>query len=138
VSASKRAGWFQGTFRKAAKIRPVRGKLRLRILTILLLLPALNNLAGGQRLPTNVVPSHYKLWIDPNIEKQQFSGEETIDVQLAESSTEIVLNSFRLSIVFRASRKGPRNRRSLGFARDDKERATVHKEWLLNRGSFQI
>ena len=26
-----------------------------------------------------------------------------------------------LSIVFRVSRKGPRNRRSLGFARDDKK-----------------
>jgi hypothetical protein len=31
-----------------------------------------------------------------------------------------------LSIVFRVSRRGPRNCRSLGFARDDKkERATV-------------
>jgi hypothetical protein len=68
---------------KADKIRPVRGKLRLRILAVLLLLPALSNLAGAQRLPTNVIPSHYKLWIDPNIEKQQFAGEETIDVQLA-------------------------------------------------------
>jgi hypothetical protein len=33
---------------------------------------------------------------------------------------------------FRASRSDPRNRRSLCFARDDKkERAAVHKEWLL-------
>jgi hypothetical protein len=36
---------------------------------------------------------------------------------------------------FCVSRRGPQNCRSLGFARDDKkERATVHKEWLLNRG----
>src|SRR5882757_10735349 len=40
-----------------------------------------------------------------------------------------------LSIIYRVSRRGPQNCRSLGFARDDrKERATVHKEWLLNRG----
>jgi aminopeptidase N len=76
----------------------VRGKLRLRILAILLLLPALSNLAGAQRLPTSIIPSHYKLWIDPNIEKQQFSGEETIDVQLAEASNEIVLNSLNLEV----------------------------------------
>src|SRR6201999_129333 len=70
-----------GHIPERAKIRPVRGKLRFRILAILLLLPALSDLAGAQRLPTSVIPSHYKLWIDPNIEKQQFSGEETIDVQ---------------------------------------------------------
>ena len=40
---------------------------------------------------------------------------------------------------FRVSRIGPRNRRSLGFARDDKkERVIARKEWLLNRGIFQI
>jgi len=72
--------------------------LRLRILAVLLLLPALNNLAGAQRLPTSVIPSHYKLWIDPNIEKQQSSGEETIDVLLAQASNEIVLNSLNLEI----------------------------------------
>jgi aminopeptidase N len=68
------------------------------MLAVLLLLPALNNLAGGQRLPTNVVPGHYKLFIDPSIEKRQFSGEETIDVQLAQASKEIVLNSLNLEV----------------------------------------
>jgi aminopeptidase N/puromycin-sensitive aminopeptidase len=61
-------------------------------------LPALSNLAEAQRLPTRVIPSHYKLWIDPGIEKQKFSGEETIDVQLAQASHEIVLNSLNLEI----------------------------------------
>jgi hypothetical protein len=38
-------------------------------------------------------------------------------------------------IVFRVFTRGPRNCRSLGFARDDKkERAAVHRELLLNRG----
>jgi aminopeptidase N len=72
--------------------------LRLRILAALLLLPALNNLAGGQRLPASVVPSHYKLFIDPNIETQRFSGDETIDVQLGQASKEIVLNSLDLEV----------------------------------------
>src|ERR1700751_339709 len=72
--------------------------LRVRILTVLLLLPALNSLARAQRLPTTVIPSHYKLWMDPNIEKQQFTGEETIDVQVAQASNEIVWNSLNLEI----------------------------------------
>jgi len=70
----------------------------LRILAALLLLPALNNFAGGQRLPASVIPSHYKLFIDPNIETQSFSGEETIDVQLGRASKEIVLNSLDLEV----------------------------------------
>jgi hypothetical protein len=42
-----------------------------------------------------------------------------------------------LSIVFRVSRRGPRNCRSLGFARDDKkERVVARKGRLLNRGVF--
>src|SRR5882757_10515122 len=68
------------------------------MLAALLMLTALNHLAGAQRLPHDVIPSHYKLWIDPNIEKQQFSGEETIDVQLAQASKEIVLNSLNLEV----------------------------------------
>jgi aminopeptidase N len=72
--------------------------LGLRILAALLLLPALNNFAGGQRLPASVIPSHYKLFIDPNIETQSFSGEETIDVQLGRASKEIVLNSLDLEV----------------------------------------
>jgi hypothetical protein len=46
---------------------------------------------------------------------------------------------FSLTIVFRVSRRCPRNCRSLGFARDDKqERAAVQRGWLPNRGIFQI
>jgi hypothetical protein len=41
--------------------------------------------------------------------------------------------------VFSVSSRVPRNCRSLGFARDDKGKGNrFHKEWLLNRGAFQI
>jgi hypothetical protein len=44
-----------------------------------------------------------------------------------------------LHFVIPSSRSGPRNRRSLGFARDDKkERVVARKRRLLNRGIFQI
>jgi hypothetical protein len=70
----------------------------LKILSAVLLLLALNGFAEGQRLPASVVPSHYKLFIDPSIESQRFSGEETIDVRLAQSTKEIVLNSLDLEV----------------------------------------
>src|SRR5215467_7524316 len=52
----------------------------------------------AQRLPTSVVPSNYKLSLDPDIAGQKFSGEETITVQVQQPVREIVLNSLGLEI----------------------------------------
>lgn len=52
----------------------------------------------AQRLPQTVIPSHYKLSLDPRIEQKQFSGEETIDVRVSMPLKEIVLNSLDLDV----------------------------------------
>jgi len=66
-----------------------------RILVLLLLLPSS---LFAQRLPKTVIPSHYKLSLDPRIEEKKFSGEETIDVRLLAPMKDIVLNSLDLDI----------------------------------------
>ena len=53
---------------------------------------------NAQRLPTTVVPTHYKLFIDPDIGQQKFTGEETINVHVQQATSEIVLNSLGLEI----------------------------------------
>ena len=52
----------------------------------------------AQRLPATVVPSHYKLFLDPDIAGQKFTGEETITVQVQQATSEIVLNSLGLEM----------------------------------------
>ena len=52
----------------------------------------------AQRLPQDVIPSHYRLSLDPSIQGKTFSGDETIDVRLKSAATEIVLNSLDLEI----------------------------------------
>src|ERR1700747_1544046 len=47
----------------------------------------------AQRLPTNVRPEHYTLRLTPDIDKATFSGEETIDVTLAQPAESITLNA---------------------------------------------
>ncbi|HEY1528157.1 MAG TPA: M1 family metallopeptidase [Candidatus Angelobacter sp.] len=70
---------------------------RLTLFAFLLLTMATAGLQA-QRLPKTVVPSDYKLFLDPDIRAQKFSGEETITVQVQQSTHEIVLNSLGLEI----------------------------------------
>ncbi|HEX4580572.1 MAG TPA: M1 family aminopeptidase [Acidobacteriaceae bacterium] len=50
----------------------------------------------AQRLPTNVRPEHYTLHLTPDLDKATFSGEETIDVTLAQPADSITLNALEL------------------------------------------
>jgi aminopeptidase N len=72
-----------------------RARLTLSILVFLTL--TASNLQA-QRLPKTVVPSHYKLFLDPDIGGQKFTGEETITAQVQQATNEIVLNSLGLDI----------------------------------------
>jgi aminopeptidase N len=73
--------------------------LRTRLtLSIFILLTMAAAGLQAQRLPTSVVPSNYKLSLDPDIAGQKFSGEETITVQVQQPVREIVLNSLELEI----------------------------------------
>ena len=68
----------------------------VRLLAVLIFLtPAL---LSAQRLPGNVIPENYKLFLDPDITTRQFSGEETIAVRISAPTNEIVLNSVDLGI----------------------------------------
>lgn len=49
--------------------------------------------AAGERLPTGVAPTHYELALHPDADKLTFSGEVTIDLQVATAAPVIVLNS---------------------------------------------
>jgi len=53
--------------------------------------------AQAQRLPSNVLPSHYTLSLTPDLKAATFAGEETIDLELAAPSNTITLNAAEIS-----------------------------------------
>ncbi len=57
-------------------------------------------IASGEavRLPRNVSPDKYRIFIEPDLENKQFSGEETIFLTVTTSTKDIVLNSVALEI----------------------------------------
>jgi aminopeptidase N len=58
----------------------------------------LASFATAQRLPNNAVPENYKLSFAPDFTKDNFGGEETIQIQVLKPTSQIVLNS--VDIVF--------------------------------------
>jgi puromycin-sensitive aminopeptidase len=50
------------------------------------------------RLPRNVVPTQYDLYLEPNLSTAKFVGHETITIQVNEPTREVVLNAVELTI----------------------------------------
>lgn len=53
---------------------------------------------GRQILPGNVIPRHYDLTLEPDFEKFTYEGTVIIDLDVAENSTSISLNTLELDI----------------------------------------
>ena len=51
------------------------------------------------RLPRTVIPTHYNITLEPDLEAATFTGEVVIDVDVHEPVMEIVLNAIELDIV---------------------------------------
>ena len=54
---------------------------------------------SGPRLPGGVVPRHYAIELEPDLEAATFAGSVAIDIEVTEPSGAIVLNAAELSIV---------------------------------------
>ena len=64
------------------------------ILAIFLLFPSAALVA--QRLPDVASPQHYTLQLAPDLQAATFTGQETIDLTLAQAANSIVLNAWQL------------------------------------------
>src|SRR5258705_13328914 len=63
---------------------------------IVIVLTALLSLAGSaaaQRLPGNVVPAQYTLWLAPDLQNATFRGRETIQVEIKNPTAAVTLNA---------------------------------------------
>lgn len=53
---------------------------------------------GREILPTNVIPRHYDLTIEPNFKDFTFQGHVVIDLDVEEDTTSVTLNTLELDI----------------------------------------
>src|ERR1700741_5073497 len=78
----------------------------------------------AQRLPTNARPEHYTLRLTPDIEKATFSGEETIDVTLAQPADSITLNAAEIQFQPVTANRGKREMKADVSLDGEKQQAT--------------
>ncbi len=64
-----------------------------RTLLVILWVSAFVSLAPAQRLPELAVPQNYQLTIEPDFTRDDFAGQETIQIRVLKPVSEIVLNS---------------------------------------------
>jgi aminopeptidase N len=64
-----------------------------RALVLFLFIGLGTSLAAAQRLPELAIPENYKLTFAPNFEKDNFTGEETIQIRVLKPTSQIVLNA---------------------------------------------
>jgi aminopeptidase N len=57
------------------------------------LVVAIAPIAGAQRLPELAKPQHYQITVAPDLDKEKFAGEETIDINVLKPTPSITLNS---------------------------------------------
>jgi aminopeptidase N len=82
-------------------------------------------LAGAQRLPDGVVPQHYDLRFTPDLAKATFTGEESIEVQIAKPVSSITLNAAELEIGEASITQGDKTQPAETSLHPDKEQATL-------------
>ena len=71
---------------------------------------AIAPVAGAQRLPEIATPEKYQLTIALDFDKENFTGDETIDVRVLKPTSTIVLNAAEITfaeVTVAAAGKGP-------------------------------
>src|ERR1700760_1417376 len=92
----------------------------------------------AQRLPANVRPEHYTLRLTPDIDKATFSGEETIDVTLAQPADSITLNAAEIQFQSVTANNGKHEMKADVSLDDQKQQATFTFPGTLPAGPVKL
>jgi aminopeptidase N len=98
----------------------------------------LTSLASAQRLPQLAIPENYKLTFVPDLGKGNFSGDETIRIQLQQPTSELVLNSADIDFTDASISSGGTSQKAVVTFDKAKEMATLHVDKALQPGPATV
>jgi aminopeptidase N len=105
-------------------------------LAIVFLFPTLTVVA--QRLPNVARPQHYTLQLAPDLQAATFTGEETIDLTLAQAADSIVLNAWQLKFGAVTAKVGGKTWPAEVTLDPALQRATFHFDLKLPAGPVTL
>jgi len=94
--------------------------------------------ARAQRLPELATPEHYQITVAPDLDKETFTGEETIDIRVLQPTSSIVLNAAEIKFTEATIRSGGQTQTAKVTLDDAKETATLALEKPLPAGPATI
>jgi aminopeptidase N len=92
----------------------------------------------AQRLSGSAIPQHYTLHLTPDLDKATFTGEETIDVTLAQASDSITLNAAEIQFQSVTAKTGKWEMKADVSLDEAKQQATFHFPGTLPAGSVKL
>src|SRR6185295_18032299 len=92
--------WVDRRWRQAGHRSPIfyTGSMRRTLALVILTVVIGPSAAGAQRLPMAVVPDHYDLAFTIDLNRERFSGDETIHVRVGTTTSRVVLNAVDLDL----------------------------------------
>ena len=105
---------------------------------VCLLVVFLPLMAAAQRLPNGVTPRHYSLTFTPDLQKAVFTGDETIDVEIAKAGSSITLNAIELEFQEAAITQDGKTQVAKWTFAPEKEQATLSVPEDLQPGTASI
>ena len=99
---------------------------------------ALVPVARAQRLPELATPENYKLTIDVNLDKENFTGDETIAIHILKPTSTIVLNAAEITFAETTISVGGKMQTAKVTPDEDKQMATLAFEQPLAAGSATL
>ncbi|MGB9244839.1 MAG: M1 family metallopeptidase [Candidatus Acidiferrales bacterium] len=101
---------------------------------ILMLVPV----ARAQRLPELATPENYQLTIDVNLDKENFTGDETIAIHVLKPTSTIVLNAAEITFAETTISAGGKTQTAKVTPDEDKQMATLAFEQPLAAGPASL
>jgi puromycin-sensitive aminopeptidase len=90
------------------------------------------------RLPRTVVPSHYDIMLEPDLDEARFEGTVDIDVSVAEETSQVVLNAIELEIHSASISQSGVEQSAVITLDEEAQRATFTVESALQPGPAHV
>jgi len=109
-----------------------------RILMLVGFFVSLVGVGAAQRLPELAVPDNYKLAFVPDFTKNNFAGDETIQIRVLKSTSEIVLNAAEIDFKVATITSGGSSQKATVTLDKEKEMATLRVANAIQPGPATI